>query len=725
MRIVIPKEIRDDLEQLEQVIIEMDDSSSPGKIILYSLPFIHIAQHDFANLIDAQWQNCTYVKYIAKYKDGREQVFDFESKDSAVYKPLDDLGVFLQGKDIRAGNFYETCQAADSIAKNNLFSFESIKNIPAYVISLNINLPRYLGVKKMLSVLGFSNISRWPAVDTRETFQENSLRYYGVRAASSFNSKGAIGCSLSHLSLYENFLASSDQYRLVFEDDVAPHSKFYELIDSVQNLSLDSFDVLFLGGWFWALGEKDAVKDLQKALDLSKQTNFLRNPVSFETHAMLISRRFAYKAVDNYRRKQETGSLLIDNYITQSKYFDTCLLTFSPFDSANVDKLQLRNMNNCGLFFQTNIYGSHIQKKDIQGIKEVKREESGGVWQQVLPAEEYDFNKFNVCGESDLLRSVVMPEIGVLMLDGGIVSPCGVVGTKEERWVLDLSWFGPAEGRARDVWQTMFKQKKNKYFYTNNLKRKPGSALNLYAVWRQFNPGHFQMDSLGMLALFIESSLKDLNTFDWICLPSTQTRIKKDLLDFLDLDPFKIIEISPEESYQFDELYAPSLYGSPMRYRRNAFNYIRKLFKASAKNTSGRLLYVSREESGRDASNIGELEELLHDYGFQKVYTKKLKNYVGLFSEASIILGAHGAGLANCMFSSADATLIELVPDFHQKPYYMSLADSLSMDYVGVLCADAGIEIPTESHTVNKEKRFAVNLNLLEGVINATLHKKL
>jgi GR25 family glycosyltransferase involved in LPS biosynthesis len=368
MRITVPKRIKEELALIESVCVEMDDTTQPGTDTLkVHVNKLHFEKMEFVNIFDQQWQNCSFVQYRLKYLNGREEVIVFESKEKANYKPLDDLGVFLEGKDMFVGSYFDTCPAADSIAKNNLFCFETIKDIPAYVVNLDQDIDRYLKVKDTLGNLGFSNVCRWTAVDARKSDRQDMLQYYGVRTTSSFNNVGAIGCSLSHLSLYEDFLSSGEAYRLIFEDDVTPHSRFHELLASVNNLSLDSFDILFLGGWFWGFGEKDSVKNIQEALALSKQTNFLRNPTSFETHAMLISRRFAYKAVDNYRRRQSSGSLLIDNYITQSKYFDTCLLTFSPFDSSNVDKLQLRNMNNCGLFFQTNVYGSHIQRKDIQG----------------------------------------------------------------------------------------------------------------------------------------------------------------------------------------------------------------------------------------------------------------------------------------------------------------------------------------------------------------------
>jgi hypothetical protein len=147
MRIIIPKEIRDNLEQLESVIIEMDDASTPGRIIPYSLPFLHISRCEYANIIDHQWNSCTYVKYIVSYKDGRQEIFDFESKDSAKY--LSTLDKATQAcirtnknskfKDNAEGR-KECLEAIDSLLsaekKTNYFS-ASTKTLVYYTVYFN------------------------------------------------------------------------------------------------------------------------------------------------------------------------------------------------------------------------------------------------------------------------------------------------------------------------------------------------------------------------------------------------------------------------------------------------------------------------------------------------------------------------------------------------------------------------------------------------------------
>lgn len=703
MKLEIPKKIKSSLQDIANVSIELHNSKAGvGEQSTTSInaPKEHIALYDWLDVLDAFWKKSTSFNYKIVYIDGETET---------IQGSLDDT---LQNKinNVQAS-------ATKDIAGLNSFCFEKIKDIPAYVISMDKDRPRYERAAQELEKLGFSSVQRWGAFDPKVSDPGEALYRYGIVSTDFFKNAGEIGCTLSHLQLYEDLLNSSDEYRLVFEDDVVAHSKFHELIASVKGLSLDSFDVLFLGGWFWSW---NAIDDLRRAVEASKDKTFLRNPTSFETHAMLITRKFAYKAVEGINRQQALNKgLIIDNYITFSKYFETCLLTFSPFDSENISKLQIRNTNTCGLFLQTNMYTSQIQtNKKIFGIKEVSHKEAGGVWTKSESEEEYDFSKYSFFGETALNKSYVMPETGILALENAFIDMDGLTHNSEGAAVLSISWF--EDIRSRDIlkWVSAFKRHKLDKFSIESSEHKAGSALNLCAAWSIFNPGHFQMDVLGMLGLVKASSSVDLNDFDYICVPANDIILKKDLLRKLNIPESKIINIDGSQVYSFDFLATPSLNGAACRYRRGAFDYARELFGCSKEKQGNRLLYVAREDSGRDIHNLEEVEDMLHELGFQKIRTKSLKNYVKLFSEASVVVGAHGAGLANCMFCPSSATLVELIPDFHQYPYYMSLADSVGMNYTGLICADARVDLPSKTYTVSGNKRILVDVKLLKGTID-------
>jgi len=97
-----------------------------------------------------------------------------------------------------------------------------------------------------------------------------------------------------------------------------------------------------------------------------------------------------------------------------------------------------------------------------------------------------------------------------------------------------------------------------------------------------------------------------------------------------------------------------------------------------------RLLYVSRDKAKRrKIKNEDEVFELLKLKGFEKVNLEELKlmDQVKLFQEARIVLGCHGAGLANIMFMQKNQTVIELKSDNNNYWCYFSLARVFGLKY--------------------------------------------
>lgn len=87
-------------------------------------------------------------------------------------------------------------------------------------------------------------------------------------------------------------------------------------------------------------------------------------------------------------------------------------------------------------------------------------------------------------------------------------------------------------------------------------------------------------------------------------------------------------------------------------------------------NQVGRRIYISRQGSGRKIENAEIIERLLLKAGFETVFLERMtfEDQVRKLSTASVIIGCHGAGLANMMFSPQGATIVEFThpqyPDF-------------------------------------------------------------
>ena len=73
-------------------------------------------------------------------------------------------------------------------------------------------------------------------------------------------------------------------------------------------------------------------------------------------------------------------------------------------------------------------------------------------------------------------------------------------------------------------------------------------------------------------------------------------------------------------------------------------------------------IYVSRSKSRRPLANEDELEALLANAGFAIVHLEELPwiDQITLFQNARVIVGPHGAGLANLVFANPGSTVVEL-----------------------------------------------------------------
>lgn len=90
-----------------------------------------------------------------------------------------------------------------------------------------------------------------------------------------------------------------------------------------------------------------------------------------------------------------------------------------------------------------------------------------------------------------------------------------------------------------------------------------------------------------------------------------------------------------------------------------------------------RMLYVSRVGSKRSLQNEDSLEQFLVELGFQILRDYDLEDIyknAEVFSNAAIVIGPHGAGLANIVFCAPGAEIYELATSNWWNPAFSSLA---------------------------------------------------
>lgn len=102
-----------------------------------------------------------------------------------------------------------------------------------------------------------------------------------------------------------------------------------------------------------------------------------------------------------------------------------------------------------------------------------------------------------------------------------------------------------------------------------------------------------------------------------------------------------------------------------------------------------RKIYVSRKHARRrKISNEDEVWQCLESYGFERLEleTVSWSEQVRFFSEASVVVASHGAGLTNIMFMNKGTHVIELKASNNNYWCYFSLARVFGLQYTYLLC---------------------------------------
>jgi capsular polysaccharide biosynthesis protein len=129
---------------------------------------------------------------------------------------------------------------------------------------------------------------------------------------------------------------------------------------------------------------------------------------------------------------------------------------------------------------------------------------------------------------------------------------------------------------------------------------------------------------------------------------------------------------------------------------------------------SPKRIYISRQDAtrGRKIVNYNDFTSVLERHGIQPYI---LENYsfskqLDIFKDAEIIMGPHGAGLLNMIFSP-DPTVIELFPKTVVRPYFYFLSSMFGFEYEAIVANNQGSDL-----IVDTEKLDNLICNVMSGV---------
>ena len=266
----------------------------------------------------------------------------------------------------------------------------------------------------------------------------------------------------------------------------------------------------------------------------------------------------------------------------------------------------------------------------------------------------------------------ILPATRVVHIpDGVVVGSSGWVVTPDSKVVASLSWYESLER----------KPPLSKVFW-EQLEYLKGKVLNLGTISGSNNYGHFLLDGIGRISV-LEIAGMSVADFDWVVIPGFSSRSSNEIVTRLGISQEKIIRLAEGEAISGHDLYTPSLAGTSRIYRPCLPNFLRNNVTATG---AGKRIFISRKEARRPISNIDNLEKFLAEKAFEIVDPREV-DLPQLIAEAEIIIGAHGAAMADIAFATPGTKIIELIPSDHMFPYFYSLAVAAALDYRVVIGA--------------------------------------
>lgn len=243
----------------------------------------------------------------------------------------------------------------------------------------------------------------------------------------------------------------------------------------------------------------------------------------------------------------------------------------------------------------------------------------------------------------------------------------------------------------------------------------PKPKEQLHGCWlslllgNQDNYFHFLLMNLGRLS---QLTPQDIEKIDGVLLPEDLTNAALQALRFALLHVFKrknitVKLVSRGQSFKIDHLFLPWLPVSARAYTHSGVvQFLNHLYpKTSSKNWPKRFYIDRRNAQNRVLINENELIEALKSRGFIPIQLEKLSfgQQCELFANADFIIGAHGAGLTNIVFSSPKTIIIELIPHALVRWCYRQLAMVNDLIYDCILTQSYANEItppPWAAHHV-------------------------
>lgn len=157
------------------------------------------------------------------------------------------------------------------------------------------------------------------------------------------------------------------------------------------------------------------------------------------------------------------------------------------------------------------------------------------------------------------------------------------------------------------------------------------------------------------------------------------------LLDALGLKASRISAIQRVESLHFVD--KTSILGTPQKTDLDLLKGLQTRLGLTAPQGPRVKIYVSRRQAKRSPPGEKELEKALASRGIRVISLEALDwvDQVELFSRADLVIGIHGAGLANTVFCRSGTRVVELLDENYPNNCFEILAEKCDLTFTRVL----------------------------------------
>lgn len=159
------------------------------------------------------------------------------------------------------------------------------------------------------------------------------------------------------------------------------------------------------------------------------------------------------------------------------------------------------------------------------------------------------------------------------------------------------------------------------------------------------------------------------------------------------------------------------------------YNFLRDSFIMKTISKAEQFIYISRDDgtNSRRLLNEERLVAALESKGFKKYNLSNMSftNQVTLFSEAKIVVGVHGAGLANLVFAPKGTIVFELFSNKYQPNIFESISILGDLNYNKIVCEADNTELkPQKSNLIISDiemDRIMKHVKLIIGNADADI----